>query len=268
MVNFTIVNISIEDTIPPVTTSDVIENGSYNNSVTVTLNATDNGSVNETFYMVNGGLTKTYSAPFVVDIVGPDNLTYWSTDTAGNVEAQNMVNFTIVNISQVNATATRKIENKSILPGESTIITVVISRNANALALNEIPPEGWNITRGEDSADDFKNGTNEWVWKSMETNKTVTYTLTAPDNISIGTYQIEGTIRDANGILANVEGDKSVKIDILESYRRLGNDPGVVETGDILRAFDDFRNNKVPKGFNRQLSEEEVVELINEWRNS
>ncbi len=267
MVNFTIVK-SIEDTLPPVTTSDVTENGSYIDNVTVTLNATDNGSgVNETFYMINGGTTTTYSAPFVVDTLGQDNLTYWSTDKAGNVESQNMVNFTIVK-ETVNATATRKIKSKSILPGESTIITVNISGNSNALALHEIPPDGWNVSRGEDNADDFKNSTNEWVWKGTQTDKTVTYTLTAPDNISIGTYQIEGTIRDANGILANVEGDNSVKIDILEVYRRLGEDPGVVETGDLLRAFDDFRTSKVPQGFDRPLSEEEVVELINEWRNS
>ena len=260
------------DNIPPVTMiSGVTENGSFNNCVTVTLNATDNpggSGVNETFYMVNGGTTTTYSAPFVVDTVGQDNVTYWSTDIAGNEEAQNIVNFTIVKIPPV--TATRKIETKSILPGESTIITVNISRNANALALHEIPPVGWNVTRGTDNADAFKNSTNEWVWKSMETNTTVTYTLTAPVNISIGTYQIEGTIIDANGILANVEGDKSVSvtIDILEFYRRLGNDPGLVETTDLLRAFDDFRNNIVPQGFNRPLSAGEVDELVNEWRNS
>jgi len=44
--------------------SGVTENGSFNNSVTVTLNAADNGSgVNETFYMVNGGQNTTYTAP-------------------------------------------------------------------------------------------------------------------------------------------------------------------------------------------------------------
>ncbi|HMB44199.1 MAG TPA: SdrD B-like domain-containing protein, partial [Candidatus Methanoperedens sp.] len=164
--------------------------------------------------------------------------------------------------------ATREIENESLRPDESTTITVSIAGNANALALHEIPPEGWNVTRGTDNAEVFKNSTNEWVWKSMKANKTVTYTLTAPGNISIGTYQIEGTIRNANGILANVEGDNSVKIDILEFYRRLGNDPAVVETIDILRAFDDFRNNIVPQGFNRPLSAEEVDEPVNEWRNS
>src|SRR4030067_40582 len=158
MVNFTIVNVSIEDAVPPVTTTTIIENGSYNNSVNVTLNATDNqggSGVNETFYMVNGGPTTTYSAPFVVDTIGPDNITYWSTDNAGNVEPQNIVNFTIVEIPEANATAIRTIENKSILPGESTIITVNIAGTANALALHEIPPEGWNVTRGTDNADVF-----------------------------------------------------------------------------------------------------------------
>jgi len=48
--------------------------------------------------MVNGGPTTTYSVPFVVDTIGSDNVSYWSTDNAGNVESQNMVNFTISNI--------------------------------------------------------------------------------------------------------------------------------------------------------------------------
>ncbi|CAG0988524.1 hypothetical protein METP1_02167 [Methanosarcinales archaeon] len=267
MVNFTIGNVSIEDTIAPTTTiSGVTEDGSFNNSVTITLNATDNAGgsgVNETIYMVNGGATTTYSAPFVVDTIGQDNVTYWSTDNAGNVEPRNMVNFTI--IPEVNATATREIGGKSILPGESTNITVRIAGITKAIGLHEIPPQGWNVTRGSDNADGFKNNTNEWVWINSDANKTVTYTLTAPMNISIGTYQIEGTIRDVNGTLANVEGDNSIKIDILEVYRRLGDDPAVVETGDLLSAFDDFRNNRAPAPFDRPLNTEEVAELINEW---
>jgi len=210
------------------------------------------------------------------------NTTVGTVDISGNFTAltpgTSMVNATngsvagtaivTVTISHENATATREIKSKSILPGESIIITVRISGNVNALALHEIPPEGWNVTRRTDSADAFKNSTNEWAWKSMETNTTVTYTLTAPVNISIGTYQIEGTVIDVNGILANVDGDKSVKIDILEFYRRLGNDPYVVETTDLLRAFYDFINNIVPQGFNQPLSSDEVDELVNEWRNS
>ncbi|MCX9027340.1 MAG: ethylbenzene dehydrogenase-related protein [Candidatus Methanoperedens sp.] len=258
---------NVTDTIPPTTTiSGVTEDGSFNNSVTITLNATDNAGgsgVNETIYMVNGGPTTTYSAPFVVNTIGQDNVTYWSTDNAGNVEPRNMVNFTI--IPEVNATATREIGGKSILPGESTNITVRIAGITKAIGLHEIPPQGWNVTRGSDNADGFKNNTNEWVWINSDANKTVTYTLTAPMNISIGTYQIEGTIRDVNGTLANVEGDNSIKIDILEVYRRLGDDPAVVETGDLLSAFDDFRNNRAPAPFDRPLNTEEVAELINEW---
>ena len=271
MVNFTIGNVSIDTTAPTTTISGVTQDGLFNNSVTVTLNATDNAGgsgVNETIYMVNGGATTTYSASFVVNNIGQDNVTYWSTDNAGNVEPRNMVNFTIVNVSKVNATAMREIGRKSILPGESTNITVRIAGITNATGLHEIPPEGWNVTRGSDNADGSRTVQMNGCGINNGTNKTVTYTLTAPVNISIGTYQIEGTIRDVNGTLANVEGNNSIKIDILEVYRRLGDDPAVVETGDLLSAFDDFRNNRAPAPFDRALNAEEVAELINEWINS
>lgn len=89
------------DCTPPVTTTtNVTEGGVYNDNVTIKLNATDNtgvnnSGVNKTIYTVNGGATKTYTVPFKVDIVGDDNVTFWSTDKAGNIEPQNMINFTI-----------------------------------------------------------------------------------------------------------------------------------------------------------------------------
>ena len=85
----------------PVTTiSGVTEGTTYNNSVEVTLNATDDDSgVNETFFMVNGGTTETYSGPFIVDTVGNDNISYWSTDFAGNIEPQNIITFIIGEIA-------------------------------------------------------------------------------------------------------------------------------------------------------------------------
>ena len=129
MVNFTIVSSPIEDAIPPVTTSDVTEGSSYNNSVTVTLNATDDGSgVNETLYMINGGLTAIYSAPFIVDTVGQDNLTYWSTDKAGNVEPQNMVNFTIV--SSPIEDAIPPVTTSDVTEGSSYVNNVTVTLNA------------------------------------------------------------------------------------------------------------------------------------------
>src|SRR4030066_982948 len=101
MVNFTITSGSVIDDIPPETNiSGVIENGLYNNNVAIAFIASDNpggSGVRETMFSVNGGQTTTYTVPFIiVDTIGQDNVTYWSTDNAGNIEPQKMVNFTII----------------------------------------------------------------------------------------------------------------------------------------------------------------------------
>ena len=268
MVNFTITSEAI-DTIPPITNIwGVVENGSYNN-VTISLTATDNpggSGVNETMFSVNGGQTTTYTVPFVVDTPGQDNVTYWSTDNAGNIEYPKMINFTFMPFMN----ATRNIERKSILPGESTNITVSITSSINqALNLHEIIPEGWNVTVTSDDPNGFKNSTHEWVLLDMVpgVSKTITYSLTSPGNVSIGTYQINGTISN-DGIVEKVSGDESVKIDILEFYRRLGNDPAIIETGDLMVAINDSRNTITPTGFDRPLNAEEIGELVNEWINT
>ncbi|HMB44830.1 MAG TPA: hypothetical protein VKL21_03310 [Candidatus Methanoperedens sp.] len=269
MVNFTITSESI-DTVPPITNIwGVIENGSYNNNVTISLTATDNpggSGVNETIFSVNGGQTATYTEPFVVDRIGRDNVTYWSIDTAGNIELPKMVNFTF----EPSINATREIERKSILPGESTNIIVRITSNANqALTLHENIPEGWNVTATSNDMNGFKNSTHEWVLFNLIPGvpKTITYTLTSPGTISIGTYQINGTIRN-DGMVENVSGNESVKIDILEFYRRLGSDPAIIETGDLMEAINDSRNSITPSGFDRPLNAEEIGELVNEWVNT
>src|SRR4030067_2268966 len=101
MVNFTITSGSVIDDIPPETNiNGVIENGLYNNNVAIAFIASDNpggSGVRETMFSVNGGQTTTYTVPFIiVDTIGQDNVTYWSTDNAGNIEPQKMVNFTII----------------------------------------------------------------------------------------------------------------------------------------------------------------------------
>ncbi|MEO6412514.1 MAG: PxKF domain-containing protein [Pedococcus sp.] len=60
--------------------------GWYDAPVTVTLSATDDRSgVAATRYTVDGGSVKTYADPFTVG-AGVHTVTWWSTDTAGNVE--------------------------------------------------------------------------------------------------------------------------------------------------------------------------------------
>ena len=78
---------------PPVTTIsfDPPEpngcNGWYVSNVTVTLNATDNSGVLETYYRINGGDWEIYYSPFVISKEGDDILIeYYSVDIHGNEE--------------------------------------------------------------------------------------------------------------------------------------------------------------------------------------
>jgi outer membrane protein assembly factor BamB len=61
----------------------------YTTPVQVTLTASDTLSgVRNKLYTVDGGATQTYSAPFTISTDGSHTLNYWSTDSAGNTEAQ------------------------------------------------------------------------------------------------------------------------------------------------------------------------------------
>jgi hypothetical protein len=83
-----------------------------------------------------------------------------------------------------------------------------------AIPLHEIIPAGWNLTRISDDADTFKSNTSEWIWFNVTPgiNKTVIYRLTAPDNASIGTYHINGTISSTSGVIAVVQGDNNINV--------------------------------------------------------
>jgi len=165
-------------------------------------------------------------------------------------------------------TAVRTIEKESLRSGESTNVTVNISSTSSqALSLQEIIPAGWNLTRISDDADAFKSSTNEWVWFSVTPgiNKTVVYRLTAPGNATIGTYHINGTVTNSSGVIAVVQGDSTITFDILAYYRRLGSDPNRVETTDVLRAIDDWKNSRAPAGFERPITTQELLALIEEW---
>jgi hypothetical protein len=92
------------DTIPPVTTDTLggtLSGSTYITAVTNTLTATDPGApttgsgVASTVYQINSGTVTSYSAPFTVSTVGPNTVTFHSTDHAGNVESTESVSFSI-----------------------------------------------------------------------------------------------------------------------------------------------------------------------------
>src|SRR5690348_7454834 len=81
------------DTVPPTTVSDAV--ASYRGTAIINLRASDNmGDVTRTLYRLDDGdeqegLTVTVGEP------GRHRLLFWSVDRAGNVEAENIVTFTV-----------------------------------------------------------------------------------------------------------------------------------------------------------------------------
>ena len=165
-------------------------------------------------------------------------------------------------------TVTREIEKESLRFGESTNITIRINSDViQALVLQESIPPGWNLRRISDDAQGFKNSSNEWVWSNVTPGATikVIYQLTNSTGANIGTYYINGTIGNPDGIIANVSGDNMITLGINEYYARLGSDPDRLETRDLLKAMDDWRSKTVPVGFANPITNQELSALIDEW---
>lgn len=188
--------------------------------------------------------------------------------TNGTVSGSANVNVTAETPPTNVTVAIRTIEKESLRMGESANITVDISSDiSQALSLREIIPTGWNLTRITDDADAFKSSTNEWILFNVTPgiHITVVYRLTALNFATIGTYHINGTISNSSGVIAVVQGDNTITLDINAFYRRLGSDSNKVETTDVLKAGDDWRNNIAPPGFDRAITRMELLALIEEW---
>ena len=56
--------------------------------------------------------------------------------------------------------------------------------------------------------------------------------------------------------------------DMLAYYRGLGQYPDIVETNDLLKAADDWRNNVIPPGFSVLIATDQLLVLADEWRAS
>ncbi len=201
------------------------EESGFSNWTIVLKNST--GSIVKTMMTdVNGSYTLSNLTPgnyIVAEVLNPDwkqtlpaNGTYNVTVTGGeNLTGIDFGNNLPVTPPANVTKAVRVIEKKSIRPGESTNITVDITSNmSQALSLHEIIPAEWNLTRISDDADTFKSNTSEWIWFNVTPgiNKTVIYRLTAPDNVSIGTFYINGTINSSSGVIAVVLSDNTITL--------------------------------------------------------
>ena len=109
----------------------------------------------------------------------------------------------------------------------------------------------------------FDNGVYTNVW--MEKNYNIynpNYLQRSKDSISYATNSITDVIYT---MLQTVTIQNP---DIKTYYRSLGQYPDIVETNDLLKAADDWRNDITPPGFPASIATNQLLSLSDEWRNS
>jgi hypothetical protein len=118
-------------------------------------------------------------------------------------------------VALAQTTATRDIAEQALAPGDTTQVTVTINvAEAEALALDENPPDGWTLTRSSETAaaDACRASTNEWLWFQAAVGTiTVIYDLTVPADAAVGSYTIAGTITGEGWSVA-VGGETEIEV--------------------------------------------------------
>jgi hypothetical protein len=93
------------------------------------------------------------------------------------------------------------------------------------------------------------------------------------NNFSVGQTIVTWTAIDDVGTTA--KGEQLITVTtvpqqdtILAYYRGLGKNPNIVETRDLLKAADDYREKIVPSGFSLSITLSQLMTLADEWKNS
>ncbi len=113
----------------------------------------------------------------------------------------------------------------------------------------------------------FGNGTynNTWMYNMVNNSANLSY-ATADPRLTARTRQ---SINYSVNLMADVLYTMlSSKGDILSYYRGLGQSSNIVETNDLLKAADDWRDNIIPSGFSIGITTSQLLTLADEWRNS
>jgi hypothetical protein len=66
-------------------------------------------------------------------------------------------------------------------------------------------------------------------------------------------------------LLVGEAGAQTITNDIISYYRSLGSDPNIVETTDMLKAADDWSNNRTVDGFTSPITTQQLLILADEW---
>jgi hypothetical protein len=94
------VGIDLSSPVTTPTLSGTLARGKYYSDVQVTLSSTDSGGsgIAATYYELDGGSQKTYSAPFAVSKVGSHSVKYWSVNGAGTAGTKLTTSFAIAGL--------------------------------------------------------------------------------------------------------------------------------------------------------------------------
>ncbi len=105
-----------------------------------------------------------------------------------------------------------------------------------------------------------------------------TYGTNTSNTDGIATWSYMGNTTGIDTIVATGYGQNSIDVyktwetapsgDILAYYRGLNQYVNIVETNDLMKGADDWRNDIVPPGFSVSLTTNQLLMLADEWRNS
>lgn len=95
-----------------------------------------------------------------------------------------------------------------------------------------------------------------------------TFTYIGNGGVGIDNIQASIIVNGAEILSNTVEKEWVSSSDIMAYYRGLNQYPDIVETNDLLKAADDWRDNIMPPQFAVSLNTNQLLTLADEWRNS
>jgi hypothetical protein len=100
--------------------------------------------------------------------------------------------------------------------------------------------------------------------KSALSNNITSFLLDTKDNMAA--FDFSPSSDPTNAPILTI--DYASQDTVLTYYRGLGSDPNIVETNDLLKAGDDWRDSIIPPGFSVSITTDQLLALADEWRGS
>jgi hypothetical protein len=184
-----------DDTTPPVTTNDY--DGLWHNSdFVITLSATDDSAVFDTYYILNGAPNQTVSIagqPIITVESATNTLEYWSVDIYGNVEA--LQTLTDIKLDKTAPTGSININNGDSVTSV-TSVTLYLTYSDSGSGVSQVcfsndasPLVNW----------ESASATRAWVLSSGDGAKTVNYQIVDNAGLYSPTYTASITLQGSSG---------------------------------------------------------------------